>query len=400
MRFIFFISILFAGVQCLAQPFTLQPNASMYIEGNAKVFFSNEANFEGSLDNKGTLVLNKDVDFTANTSVGSMEFTGVADQNLTGTALFANNLTLLKQGSLFLIANTMEVSGILDMSKGYLYPQATKVHVSSGQIAGGSAESYIEGKISQTSIGNALYYPTGIGGYFNSLSLLQTSQGDKIAVEIAIPDASLLVPGDSLIGLADEAQWIVTKESEKNLATTVEVNFDGFELNSLVNPQTIRAHRYGPVIAHLDAEEGKYFQLGIGSLTDTDSLTYGMLTSAKTLVLRNEPKYVSLGRMPLSSGPAFFVPNIFAPRASLEENRRFRPFLAGVPVEKFTMAIWDGYNVEMYNVNQTDAELDELGWDGTTNGGSAASEGVYYYSVQVVTPQGSFSKKGSFILLR
>ncbi|MEQ8808073.1 MAG: hypothetical protein RIE59_03310, partial [Imperialibacter sp.] len=157
---------------------------------------------------------------------------------------------------------------------------------------------------------------------------------------------------------------------------------------------------YGPVIAHLDAEEGKYFQLGIGSLTDTDSLTYGMLTSAKTLVLRNEPKYVSLGRMPLSSGPAFFVPNIFAPRASLEENRRFRPFLAGVPVEKFTMAIWDGYNVEMYNVNQTDAELDELGWDGTTNGGAAASEGVYYYSVQVVTSQGSFSKKGSFILLR
>ncbi|MEQ8812585.1 MAG: hypothetical protein RIE59_26175, partial [Imperialibacter sp.] len=105
MRFLFFISILFAGVQCLAQPFTLQPNASMYIEGNAKIFFSNEANFEGSLDNKGTLVLNKDVDFTANTSVGSMEFTGVIDQKLTGTALFANNLTLFKQGRLFLFAN-------------------------------------------------------------------------------------------------------------------------------------------------------------------------------------------------------------------------------------------------------------------------------------------------------
>ncbi|WP_339793996.1 MAG: hypothetical protein ACMVP2_24325 [Imperialibacter sp.] len=400
MRLLFFISILFAGVQCLAQPFTLQPNASMYIEGNAKVFFSNQVNFEGSLDNKGTLILSKDVDFAANTSAGSMEFTGAADQKLTGSELLAKDLTLLKQGRLFLFANTIDVSGTLDMNKGYLYPQATKVHVSGGQIAGGSAESYIEGRISQTSVGNALYYPMGIDGYFNSLSLLQTSQGDKIAVEIAIPDASLLIPGDSLIGLADEAQWIVTKESEKNLATTVEVNFDGFELNALVNPQTIRAHRYGPVIAHLDPEEGKYFQLGIGSLTDTDSVTYGMLTSSKTLALRNEPKYVSLGRMPLSSGPAFFVPNIFAPRAALEENRLFRPFLAGVPVERFTMAIWDGYNVEMYNVNQIDAVLDELGWDGTTNGGATASEGVYYYSIQVVTPQGSFSKKGSFILLR
>jgi hypothetical protein len=400
MRFLFFISILFAGAQCLAQPFTLQPNASLFVEGNASIYFSNEAAFQGKLQNQGTFLFNKDVDFGENTSAGSLEFVGTADQALTGNEVAAANFSLNKQASLFLLAGALEISGTLDMTKGYLFPQSTKVHVASGRIAGGSADSYIEGKISQTSAGNVLYYPMGLNGYFNSVSLLQTSQGDKIAVEITFPDASLLVPGDSLIGLADEVQWIVTKESEENLATTVEVNFDGFELNSLVNPQTIRAHRYGPVIAHLDAEEGKYLQLGIGSLTDTDSLTYGMLTSAKTLVLRNEPKYVSLGRMPLSSGPAFFVPNIFAPRAVLEENRLFRPFLAGIPVEKFTMAIWDGYNVEMYNVNQTEAELDELGWDGTTNGGAAASEGVYYYSVQVVTTQGTFSKKGSFILLR
>ena len=400
MRPLLSILLLLQGVLCTAQPFTLQPHARMTVDEGARIFFSNEARFAGTLNSQGVLSLSKDADFGTNTVGGLLRFVGQNDQQLRATDLISARLELNKQGSLKLAASRLEITGSLHMKQGYLLTHDTPVLVSGEGIKGGSPESYIEGKVSQVAGGSSLYYPMGYNGYFNSFTLTETSKGDRVAVEVTQPEVDRLLPGDSLLGLSDEVEWVVTKESEGPLSSSVEINFAGLDLTQLPNFQQIRAHRYSPVIATKTAGETKYTQLGIRSLEDTDSLSYGILSASKPLSLTQEPLFVSIGMMPVSAGPQFYVPNVFSPNARIEKNRVFRPFLAGYTIDEIHMTIWDGYNKEMYNVRETSPDIEVYGWDGKLANGTFANEGIYYYVVTLSTPYGDFEQKGSFILIR
>ena len=400
MRPLLSILLLLQGVLCTAQPFTLQPHARMTVDEGARMYFSNEARFAGTLNSKGVLSLNKDADFGTNTVGGLLRFVGQNDQQLRATDLTSAHIELSKRGSLLLTASRLEITGSLQMKQGYLLTHETPLLVSGEGIKGGSPESYIEGKISQVAGGSSLYYPMGYNGYLNSFTLTETSKGDRVAVEISQPEVHRLLPGDSLLGLSDEVEWIVTKESEGPLSSSVKINFDGLDLSHLPNLQQIRAYRYSPVIASKPSGESKYTQLGIRSLEDTDSLSYGILTTSKPLSLTQEPLFVSIGMMPLSAGPQFYVPNVFSPTARIEKNRIFRPFLDGYTIDEIQMTIWDGYNKEMYNVRESRPDMTLFGWDGKLVNGTFASEGIYYYVVALSTPEGNFEQKGSFLLIR
>lgn len=393
-------SVFFLSLHSLAQPFTLQTGASMTVEPGAIVYFSNEATLAGVLNNQGSFLLNKHIDFGSNTSAGSLKFVGSGEQVLRAETLKANDFALDKQGGLMLEANRLEISGTLELSQGLLFTRQASVVLTSGHIAGGSPQSYINGGLTQIAGTSPLFFPMGLNGHYNSLSLPDIGAGKRLNVQIAQPEAGKLIPGDSLLGLADEVAWIITNEGGGTLSSVVELDFEGIDLSALPNPQTIRAYRYGPVPAYLDSAGGKYRQLGIGLLEDTDSISYGWLTSARPLIIDDKPRHVSIGRMPLSAGPRFYVPNIFSPNAINEENRVFRPFLGGVQIDEIQMTVWDAFNKPMYSISQPNPELDQLGWDGKLDSGITASEGVYYFMILLKTKSGTFEKKGSFILLR
>lgn len=400
MKLIFLSIALLCGLLVTAQPFTVQPGASFFVERGAKIYVSNEANFQGMLTNNGSLILNKDIDFGANSALGSLRFSGNQDQTITADRMVVEDLIFEKQGIVHLKADELIVRGVLEMNGGYLLTNQTPLLVSSGQVYGGSSASYVEGKMSQVSNGSPLYYPVGLNGYFNSLTLLEAEEGDRVLVSLEIPDASKLMPGDSLEGVADEVTWNLIPESDRPLSTTIEVNFDGLDLYNMPNTRKFKARRYTPVIAHLKPGLQAYVPLGVGSLHDTDSMSYGILSSLKQMKFSGDPHFVTIGRMPLSDGPQFYVPNVFSPAARLSENKTFRPFLEGATIEAIQMTIWDGFNKQMYHTQQSNPGLEQVGWDGLLTNGATASEGVYYFSILLETNQGSFQKKGSFILLR
>lgn len=378
----------------------MDSGALLSIEGQAHVTFQESATFSGTLDNSGLLQLEKDVDFGDNHTIGSILLTGPSNQQIIGTTLSAMNFSMAKSGALTFKAERLEVTNTLNLSSGFIHTGGTALRVIGGSITGGSPASYIDGSLTQVSNGDPLYYPLGLNGNFNSLTVEKSKPGDEIKVGLEVPIASQLIPGDSLIGLADEIGWVITKESTGPVLTTFVIDFEGIDLAAVPNSSGIKASRFCPVISYLDPQLNAYQPLGIRELLDTDSLSYGILSSSKPLSLTSLPQFISIGKMPLLDGAKFFVPNVFSPSSAKYENKAFRPFLAGVEVADFRMTIWDGLNNQVYSDHQSNVMLEDVGWDGSISGDNYAAEGVYYYSISVSTPSGDFSKKGSFILLR
>ena len=87
--------------------------------------------------------------------------------------------------------------------------------------------------------------------------------------------------------------------------------------------------------------------------------------------------------------PDLFIPNIFSPNED-GINDVFIVDYSGK--EYFSMKIFDRWGVKMYENIGNPA----IGWNGSSPGGGAASEGVYYYAVEI----GDKSYTGNLTLLR
>ncbi|MEP1789454.1 hypothetical protein, partial [Reichenbachiella sp.] len=83
--------------------------------------------------------------------------------------------------------------------------------------------------------------------------------------------------------------------------------------------------------------------------------------------------------------PEVYLPNVFAPGASINENKIFRPFIGGAVVSSVTFLVYDSFNREVYaeTISGEDLSLENLGWDGNLKSGLEAPEGVYYYNISI-----------------
>ena len=87
--------------------------------------------------------------------------------------------------------------------------------------------------------------------------------------------------------------------------------------------------------------------------------------------------------------PELFIPNVFTPNAD-GINDVFRPDYSGV--EPYALQIFDRWGTLVFSHQGSPAE----GWDGYTPSGAPASEGVYYYLIQV----GEKAYQGNVVLMR
>jgi gliding motility-associated-like protein len=89
----------------------------------------------------------------------------------------------------------------------------------------------------------------------------------------------------------------------------------------------------------------------------------------------------------------FTVPNVFTPdfQGSSGVNNVF--YIKTVDLSAWSITIYDRWGKEMYTSNNPDVY-----WDGNTEGGSKASDGVYYYIISA-TCQGNTYKRDGFVQL-
>ncbi len=385
-----------------AQVFYLGESTGLYVGEELSFYIGGNLEANGTLENEGLLELYSDIDFVQNTEGGNITLMGDDDQNVIGQNLTAGLLTLRKSGEVHLQSNQL-MAEALDLQSGIFNSDAEhQLYVSNGQsVTGGSSGAHVAGSLTMQSVSSEpLRFPMGIDGtYYEELFLKSAPAGTSINVIVRQPDADRLIPGDSLIGLADEVEWIISHDNSTPFTSVVGIVFEGLDLENYPHQNDIRADKYVTVLARLKNDTLLYSPTGYAELTDTDGVSFGTIVTESAIRITGDTTFLALGKKPAADGPYFYVPNAFAPDGDFDENRLFRPFLEGYDVYSLEIRVWNRFNQEVYRISADDPKLSELGWDGTHKGFDEP-EGIYYFKISLESEVGSFSKNGTLLLLR
>ena len=335
-------------------------------------------------------------------SLGNIHFVGSDNQVLVGTELVAKNLIMNKPGRLELGAMEVTIQDTLVLNNGILASGSTELKVIKS-IDGGNNNSFIEGSYMTISSDGELHIPLGIDGLYQPIYLNGMSADRKLKAGISKPIDDALLVSDSLVGINSTFLWTIEIDESEGEDEIVESRavFQQIDLENFISENPIRAFKYSPTMALRAPDDSLFRTLGIASLVNTDSLTFGEISAMLPFRMSAEKEYtLAIGRMPLSTGLRFYVPNAFAPRSNNSENSRFRPFLEGVTISSVQMTVWNEFNNPVFSVNESEPDFENFGWNGTQENGSDAPQGVYFYEIVVNTPVQSFEKSGTVLLVR
>jgi len=385
--------------ECFSQALFTQKSSLLYIGSESHIQVDGNAIFNGELSNMGSSGFSGDINFAHNQNIGNVELIGATDQFIKGIELNADRFSMNKKNRAIIESNKLDITQELVLNSGILSVSSSKLTVLSGVIIGGSMQSHVTGALSIISSGtDNLFFPVGNANNYGELTIHTTPLG-RLTVESLVPDPITLVPGDSLIGLADEAAWQLTAGENVTLNSQISINYNDLDLQNFPIDNPIRANKYAPVISYL-TENGKYRSMKVGKGSDENLASFGNVISEKFIQLNDSTVNLSIGVAPLSDGLKFYVPTIFTPSGNMTANKKFRSFLLGADIEKVEMNVWDKFNNKVFYEYVEDTPLDETGWDGLFTNGMNAPQGIYYYSVMVFSSGGIFEKTGSVLLLR
>jgi len=385
---------------CLSQSIILGDDATFILGDQATFYAGGNTTLSGSFDNQGTIISYSDLDVKGNTRMNGLRFVGPDDQVLRGDdTLRVKNLTLEKTGDLNLEVTRLIVEDNLDLITGVLGAGADTTLLVSGNITGGSNDGFIEGKLIHLTKSDEVFFPLGINGFYNALTLTGVPGNTVIVVEVRVPDPAQLLPTEDMVGIADEVEWAITAMGEP-FEVRASAIFNGIDLTQFSNGQEIRADGYAPSLVKYGINDTIYVDLGLQDPQNIEDRTSGTVDSESTFFISEEPTLISVALIPLLLEPEFYVPNAFSPTGTIEENRIFRPYFAGGSISFFSIQIWDKFQKDMYSFSETGVglNLSGLGWDGRLSNGEIADEGVYYFSISVIADDIRYDKTGSFLL--
>lgn len=392
--------LLVSSQYCLGQSITFGDQTSLYLGDGTTFFFGGNTTLNGTLTNTGTIVSYSDFDFVLNTDVGNIKFTGRLDQSLSGDTLDVGDFIVDKQGKLILLTDRVIVSGALKTTNGVIDAEDEDdilVSGSSDDLGSG----YVEGKLVGISQGNPVTFPMGVNGSANYMTISSLPAGAIVSVECRVPNQNSLLPDEDMVGISDEVEWIL-KVSGDSVNAQVSVSFSGVDLQNFSNGEAIRAFEYEPAIALYSKVDTLYHSLnGTVSRASAD-FSSGVITSSDNILITNEGRRLSIALVPVIVEPTFFIPKAFAPNATIDENKIFRPYFAGAIISSITMTVYDSFNKEVYSINESGTELDlsQYGWNGILSSGQDAPEGVYYYNVRIIAESEEYSQTGSVLLVK
>lgn len=372
----------------------LSDRTVLYFEGNIKL--------HGDLTNTGTLVVDRDLDFFSNDSIGNIRLTSDVDQFISGDTLYLGNLTINKTGRVALKTNSMLVFGLTDLTSGTIFSDSIGKMV----ILGGVNElgnGYVEGAVVQRTQAGSTVVPVGINGFKNYLTLLQTNAGTFFTLACLPPNPNLLQPEAEMIGVADDHIWIMASLND-SIVTEVRTEYSGIDLTNFAINNPINSDVFQAALAYRTPTDSTFKELASNQntyRTSTD-LSQGLIESTETVTIKSQPFRIGVSLIPIQVVPVLYIPNSFAPDGQYEENRTFRPFFSGPEVTRVSVRILNSSNNEIYSFDNTGVNLDPgvSSWDGSLPSGGLAPRGIYFYSIQLEAGGQLYEQAGSVLLVR
>lgn len=384
-----------------AQYFFVPSDAHVEIASEATLHVSADAIFTGSLSNEGIIELEQHADFGENAEVGVVRLLGASAQAITGNELIASKLEVDREGVSTLATSAFLVKEELKLTSGILDAGWAGITVS-GEVAGGGDESFVDGKLTIIkSEKGSVTYPVGYNSTYLPITL--AGFGDAaLQVEAKAPQVEALRPNQDLVGISDLVIWEVTHTGNVALNSQVTLGYPDLDPAEVKQTNPIRSRAYAPVVSIL--QDSVFIPLGDEAEQpnpqEVMSNTRSGIVSTNALRLDNASAILGIGVAPVLSGTEFYIPNVFVPSGEYQENKQFRPFLSDAEAAEISITIWDQRNNKVFEENVIDVPLEATGWDGTIRGAEAA-QGVYYYSIRVITrEQRVFEQSGTTMLVR
>lgn len=386
----------------------------LYIQDEADVYIWDDATLEvagnlvnnGRLFNNGTLTLFGDwSDNYYSGLLGTIQFVGPSSQLVNATNLSTGELIVNNGGELFFSGNQFLVTDRIEFTFGTVRTDAGTRFVlgPNANVAGGSNASYFDGQLIAQGSGIKTF-PLGNNGIHSPLTLLNVS-GSNTEIGASFTNGNTVdpIPGDSILGVSHRGLWEVELLRGEMDPTLVELGYKEEDLTSFNIINNIRHRSNGPVIAYALDAEGIYESLGLGELRDSDTLTFGTITSDLTInPVLNQKLYLAMALAPkIPSEGLYYIPEAFSPRATDPRNQRFRVFGEGITEEGFSLVIYNRLGSKVFST-ESFAEANVDGWNGNNlRTGAEEPTGMYYYTVRLQFQTGLVvEKQGFFYLIR
>ncbi len=387
----------------------------LYIPSNGLVHIAEGANLEvggdldnnGVIQNRGTLSLYGDWVNNANFNglTGRLQFLGGNNQMVSPPQLTVSELVINQGGEVNFSGSQYIILDRLEFQFGNIKPgENTRFVLEPGaRVEGGSNLSYFDGTLIAKGSGIKTF-PVGADGLFAPLTLLSVfGLNTEIAANFTRGNPFDPIPGDSLLGVSHRGLWELELLNGATDPTQIEVEFSEDDLSDFRIPNPIRHRVNSPVLAYAINPEGIYRSLGVESINDSDSLTFGTIVSELPLQPSLGQKlYVAVGLAPqVPSEGLYYIPEAFSPQASDSKNQTFKIFGEGISEDGFDLQIYNRYGVIVYSTSSF-AEANQNGWNGENQRtGVDEPAGVYYYTVKFQFNTGlPVQQKGAFYLVK
>lgn len=389
-----------------AQQLYVGPSATVHISNLANLEVGGDLENQGNIENVGFLSLygNWNQNATYNGGEGTLIFRGEGDRTVTHDKITLAALIAEHEGEVSLEGGEYTVTDRLDFRSGTLSVGGNTSFIldENGIVYGGHNGSYFNGPF--TSLGSRdRVFPVGDGGVYAPLTLFGV-QGvsPKITVRYVADHEKAPVPSDSLLGVSHRGLWeyhlsngVVTNE------VRVQAVFDQDDLSDFRVFNDIRHKIKSPVIAFVNNLNEEWGSLGVSSLLDTDSLTYGTIISKYRIKPIASKGYLAVGMAPLVPDEGlYFIPEVFSPNATDRDNQTFKVFGINIIEEGFYLRVFNRMGIVVYETSSY-AEASEGGWDGRNLNGAEEPTGIYFYEVRLqFESEAAATDNGSFYLVR
>ena len=401
------IFFLFFVVSLSAQEFFVSGNARVDITEGANLEVGGNLENNGLISNNGTLTLNGDwaINNMFLGMAGDLTFNG-RNQTIGTNDLQTSGLTINSSGVVSYLGDQFNVMSSIDFQNGILVTADPTIFtlMPNAQVSGGSEDSHFQGRFSYQG-GGDLTFPVGYQGQYAPLTILNVSGVDsEYTVFYQNPNPQMPIPGEDLLGVSHLGLWEVElTNGSVSTETPFFINFSNENLLDFLSPNEIRHTFKSPVIAYAPAVDSSFSSLGVETLLNTDSVTFGQITSeigvSPTLM---QPFYLAMGLAPrINPEGLVYIPEVFSPNAIDVDNQSFRIFGEKIKDENFLLEIYNNFGVIVYST-ESFIEANMNGWDGTDQKTKLEQPpNTYYYYVRLEKENGeTFNEKGVVLLIR
>lgn len=387
----------------------------LFVGSNALVHVSEDANLEiggnlenaGVVQNLGTISLygNWTINNNFNGLLGTLAFVGASDQFISPTQLTVGEWIMNSGGNIALSGTEYVVTDRLEFQFGNIEvsPNTRFILGENSRVIGGSSDSYVDGKVIARGSG-IKKFPVGNQGVYGALTLLDVFGVDtEIGVSYSYVQPVIPSPADTLLGVSDVGLWEVTLDNGTTDPTLVNLEFNDIDLNNFKKFNKIRHKVNTPVVAYSPQLGSDFGSLGVSELVDSDSVTFGNITSEFPVSLSTGQRlYFAVGLAPkVPNERLLFIPQAFSPNATDPDNQAFKIFGESISEEDFSLQVFNRLGALVYSTTSFN-EANKRGWDGTNQKtGAQESVGLYYYAIRLKYNTGLvYENTGAFYLIK